>query len=132
MLRHKSCRQTTVALSIFAALVVGWANVARADDSSMSGVGGSLRIMHSNKTVQMASEVVKITGLPAGKVDATFWLKNTGGPTDVTIGFPGYGYNDSPLLTNFRSQVDGAPVKGNVVTPPADGRKEVTVRAILS
>ena len=28
--------------------------------------------------------------------------------------------------------VDGAPVKGNVVTPPADGRKEVTVRAILS
>jgi cellobiose phosphorylase len=28
--------------------------------------------------------------------------------------------------------VDGAPVKGNLVTPPADGRKEVTVKAILS
>jgi len=28
--------------------------------------------------------------------------------------------------------VDGAPVNGNLVTPPADGRKEVTVKAILS
>ena len=28
--------------------------------------------------------------------------------------------------------VDGAPIEGNVVTPPADGRKEVTVKGILS
>jgi cellobiose phosphorylase len=28
--------------------------------------------------------------------------------------------------------VDGAPANGNVVTPPTDGRKEVTVKAILS
>jgi cellobiose phosphorylase len=28
--------------------------------------------------------------------------------------------------------VDGKPVEGNVVTPPADGRKEVTVKGILS
>jgi len=28
--------------------------------------------------------------------------------------------------------VDGAPIEGNVVTPPTDGRKEVTVKGILS
>jgi hypothetical protein len=28
--------------------------------------------------------------------------------------------------------VDGSPIEGNVVTPPADGRKEVTILGILS
>jgi len=28
--------------------------------------------------------------------------------------------------------VDGSPIKGNVVPPPTDGRKEVTVKGILS
>jgi cellobiose phosphorylase len=28
--------------------------------------------------------------------------------------------------------VDGAPIKGNVVTPPTDGRKEVTIKGILT
>jgi cellobiose phosphorylase len=28
--------------------------------------------------------------------------------------------------------VDGKPIEGNIVTPPADGRKEVTVKGILS
>jgi cellobiose phosphorylase len=28
--------------------------------------------------------------------------------------------------------VDGSPIEGNVVAPPADGRKEVVVKGILS
>jgi cellobiose phosphorylase len=28
--------------------------------------------------------------------------------------------------------VDGAPIQGNVVTPPTDGRKEVTIKGILT
>jgi cellobiose phosphorylase len=28
--------------------------------------------------------------------------------------------------------VDGAPIEGNIVTPPTDGRKEVSVKGILS
>ena len=28
--------------------------------------------------------------------------------------------------------VDGSPIEGNVVPPPTDGRKEVTVKGILS
>jgi cellobiose phosphorylase len=28
--------------------------------------------------------------------------------------------------------VDGAPIEGNVVAPPSDGRKEVTIKGILS
>jgi len=100
--------------------------IALADDSSMSGIGGSMAIMHSNPTIQMVSEVVTITSLPKGHVDATFWMKNTGPATDATIGFPGYGYNDSPLLTNFRSQVDGSPVNVTMVKtkPVGDGEEQ--------
>jgi cellobiose phosphorylase len=28
--------------------------------------------------------------------------------------------------------VDGKPIEGNIVAPPADGRKEVSVKGILS
>ena len=115
MPRSTACWESFAAMLVTFAILFSCSQISRADDSSMAGIGGSLRIMHSNKTIQMVSEVVKITGLPLGQVDATFWLKNTGPATDVTIGFPGYGYNDSPQLSNFRSQVDGTPVKVTMV-----------------
>ena len=80
--------------------------IARADDSYVSGVSGTIVQMDPpNPQVSMVSEVVRIDHLPEGRVDARFVFKNLGGPTNVLVGFPAIcrGERVYEGLKNFRS-----------------------------
>ena len=84
--------------------------LAHADDAAMNGIGGSLRVQHSNGQVQMVSETVAIDKLPTGHVVATFWLKNNGKPIDITVGFPGCGGGDGGSFPSLRRLSRGSMV----------------------
>src|SRR5262245_46385068 len=84
-----------------------------ADDGAIEAVGGAVRAMRAQPTVEMTAEYVHARVSPDRvRVDCVFWLHNRGPATTVTIGFPCASDGDvdgKASFPDFRSFVDGQP-----------------------
>lgn len=105
-------RASCVAISTLVTLA---AAPAFADDGSIESIQGSIRLMRENPHVRMVSEDVRavVSGGLYASVRCTFVLRNEGPADSVWIGFPDADSSDYHMasLENFRSWVDGAPVR---------------------
>ena len=98
-----------------------------ADDGSVETVGGSVRLMKTQSSVRMVSEIVRArVGPDLVQVDCEFVMKNEGRADTVRIGFPDgsvgpySGGGEEYESESFRSWVDGVEVKCQRA-PDADG-----------
>ena len=106
-------------------LILSKACPTHADDAYIRGVGGAAELMYSSRSISMMSEVVTISNPDNPSVSATFVFHNYGPAENVLIGFPGSGggvdsNRASAKLDNFRSWVDGKPVKVAVIPDAPD------------
>ncbi len=89
-------------------------NAAHANDSAVSGVGGTVRPMENHPSIRMVEEEIRVK-LPERTVETRFVFRNEGPATSVLMGFPEEGYGDIvPARTGFRyfrSSLDGRPIK---------------------
>jgi hypothetical protein len=97
--------------------------VARANDSSFEGVGGSLRpTTGENKAIRMKSELVVLTANPDDySTRAEFVFHNeTGQRQSVVMGFPESNYSENPIkgsgFKRFATWVDGHKVPATRIT----------------
>jgi hypothetical protein len=107
---------------LVATLVVLASCLARADDAAFSVVGSAGTFVKNNQ-IRMVSEDVRIDLSNAGiHVVATFWFRNEGKRTDVTMAFPEDNETEQGrvVITKFLSTVDGRSVK--VKRTPAGGK----------
>jgi hypothetical protein len=91
-------------LLIVSALPSVWA-----DDAALGGVGGAVKAMDEHPSIRMESERVCVTLWPrVADVECRFVFRNTGGPAEVTMGFPEVGQSGRRRgFEWFRAQVDG-------------------------
>ena len=107
---------------LLAPLLLCLAIPAAANDTAMQGAGGAIQPMRQHSSVRMVSERVdvKLRGAARARVRCEFVFRNEGKTAVVKMGFPAYASGDvRPLdksdLWNFRSLVDGKPVKTTFV-----------------
>lgn len=98
-------------VAIICLALVSTTALARADDSYVDGISGSVKPMRPHKTIRMVSERVDMW-LPKGKVRAQFIFRNEGPATVVQMGFPECGTypirgRKRTAFHYFRSFVDG-------------------------
>lgn len=93
-------------------VAVGGAN---ADDTIVSRVGGTAKMIKGHPTIRMVREHVRIEPV-SGKVVATFIFKNEGPNQTVLIGFPETDYIGKAPYKDFWSSVDGKPVGVTPIT----------------
>lgn len=103
-----------------------------ANDSAVYGVGGALRPMDEHPSVRMLRERIdaRLTKAQAW-VRCEFVFKNDGPATTVKIGFPERSWGDvsrrtRPSFAEFRSSVDGRPVRTRFVPAPEGEELEYT------
>ncbi|MDO8684794.1 MAG: DUF4424 family protein [Armatimonadota bacterium] len=107
-------RRTLVILSVLLLPLPIFAN-----DTAMIGAGGTVEPMRQHDSIRLIKERVdvRLMGLRPAKVRCEFLFKNEGkSPVTVKMGFPVHASGDvrpikSTNLRNFRSYVDGKPIK---------------------
>jgi hypothetical protein len=99
---------------LFWLLIISSKSALLANDSAITGIGGSIQPMSSHPSIVMQSEKVEIK-LTSNKIFAktTFVFYNSGKPINVKMGFPEQGWGDvqNPEFASFRAFVDGKPLK---------------------
>ncbi|HEX5324927.1 MAG TPA: hypothetical protein VFW40_14160, partial [Capsulimonadaceae bacterium] len=103
-------------LALASLIVFSTALLCRADDASISGVGGAVEMIGQHPTIRMVEERVSITNPKFPHVTASFVFHNDGRATTVLIGFPERAYGagadkQGAGLANFQSLVDGKPIR---------------------
>lgn len=99
------------------------AGMAAANDGWV-GNGGSPKLMAPHPTVRMLREKVRIhVAKDKITVEAEFWFRNGGPTTSTNVGFPDESSDPDgqPVLKNFRSWIDGKPVKTAFRSSENDG-----------
>lgn len=103
------------------------AGMAAANDGWV-GNSGSPKLMAPHPTVRMLREKVRlVVDRETVTVEAEFWFRNGGPTTSANVGFPDESSDPDgkPVLKNFRSWIDGKPVKMRFQTSENDGNWHV-------
>jgi len=101
-----------IAAYFLCSALLGISTLARANDTSVEGIGGSLRPLRGEHPhLQMVRETVRLDIYPEYyDVQARFWFRNLGAAATVEMGFPERAYGDvtgKVAYKNFSSRVDG-------------------------
>lgn len=100
-------------------IVAGWG---RADDTSYEGQGETVWPVGNDQIMMVSEKVVIAYNLKEDKffTDCLFEFKNTGSPTELTVGFPDHiealpwEEEKEPTIVDFRCWVDGKEVPTQV------------------